>query len=142
MMLASAVASQNGALVIFGAGWMVRPPGAQAGGPVAIACVVRVPRDRDGQHQLRLELLDSDDEIVVIDPPDGPGPMIFEAEFPTGGLERPDITVPVTAPIAFNLPPFPLARGSQYRWRAYVDGETRESWTLPFRTTPPKPPSP
>jgi hypothetical protein len=141
MMLASAVASQNGALVIFGAGWMVRPPNAQAAGPSAVACVVRVPRDQAGEHQLRLELLDSDDEIVVINPPDGPGPMIFEAQFPTGGLDRPDITVPVTAPVAFNLPPFPLARGSQFRWRAFVDGETRESWSLPFRTTPPKSPN-
>ncbi len=141
MMLASAVAAQNGTLMILGAGWMVRPPAAAAAGPMAIACIVRIPRDQVGQHQIRLELLDSNDEIVVINPPDGPGPMILETEFPTGGLERPDITVPVTATVGFNLPPFPLARGSQYRWRAFLDGETRESWTLPFRTTPPKAPS-
>jgi hypothetical protein len=138
MMLAQIAGMQDDSLVIFGAGWMVRPPAAM--GPTAIACVVRIPRDQPGQHQLRIELLDSEDQIVVIDPPEGPGPMILETEFAAGGLDRPDLTVPFSAPVAFNVPPFPLARGREYRWRAYVDGETRESWTLPFRTTPPQAP--
>ncbi len=142
MMLARMAGLQNGTLMVLGAGWIVRPPAAQAAGPAAIAVVVRVSRDQLGQHQLRLELLDSEDQIVVIDPPEGPGPMIVEVEFEAGGLEGANLTTPLTVPLGVNLPPFPLARGSEYRWRAYVDGETRDSWTLPFRTTPPKAPRP
>jgi hypothetical protein len=140
MMLAQVAGLQNGSLMLLGAGWMVRPPGVIAG-PVAIGLVIRVPRSEAGlQHQLRLELLDSDDEIVVVDPPNGPGPMIVEADFSAQGLQRDGLTIPLTVPIAINLPPFPLPRGREYRWRAYVDGQTQESWTLPFRTTPPKGP--
>ena len=65
--------------------------------------------------------------------------MIVEVEFEAGGLEGANLTTPLTVPLGVNLPPFALARGSEYRWRAYVDGETRDSWTLPFRTTPQKP---
>jgi hypothetical protein len=141
MMLAQVAGVQNGLLTVIGAGWVVRGPTAQAGGPAALALTIRVPRDQIGvQHQLRLELLDSDDEIVVIPPPDGPGPMIIESEFGAQGVESPDVTIPITVAMGVNLPPFPLARGSEYRWRAYIDGETRDSWTLPFRTTPPKGP--
>jgi hypothetical protein len=133
MMLASLAGMQNGQLVIIGAGWMVRAPRAPAGGPMAIAAVVRVPRDAFGKHQLRLELLDSDDQIVMINPPDGPGPMIIETEFDASGL--PDLSTPVTVPIAINLAPFPLARGQAYRWRAYIDGETRDRRLLRRRSS-------
>lgn len=139
MMLADAVAMQDGHPVIVRPGWMVRAPRA---GLTAIAFVVRVPRDQRGKHQIRLELLDSDDQIVVIDPPDGPGPVILEEEFEANGLDDPNLTTPFSVAGGINLPPFPLGRGREYRWRAYVDGETRDSWTLPFRTTPPKPPRP
>ena len=142
MLLAKMAGLQNGSLMVLGAGWMVRPPGAAAAGPAAIALVVRVPRDQIGRHQLRLELLDSDGQIIVIDPPNGPGPMIIEVEFEAGGLENSALTTPLTVPLGINLPPFPLARGSEFQWRAYIDGETREAWTLPFRTPPPKPPRP
>jgi hypothetical protein len=145
MMLANAAVMQNGALTIVGAGWVVRAPGAEAGGASAIALVIKVPRDQPQgqQHQLRLELLDSDDEIVVVDPPNGPGPMIIESEFaPLQGVDDPNITIPLTASIGLNLPPFPLPRGQQYRWRVFVDGETRDAWTLPFRTSPPAAPRP
>jgi hypothetical protein len=137
MMLGTVVALDEAGLTVMGAGWMVRPPGSIAG-PSAIGCIVRIPRDQPGMHQIRVELLDSDGDIVVVNPPDGPGPLVFEVEFQAGGLAG--LTIPFTAPIGFQLPPFPLPRGSEYRWRAFVDGETRESWTLPFRTTPPKAP--
>lgn len=141
MVLAQVAGVQNGLLMVIGGGWVVRPPGAQAAGQAAIAFVVRVPRDEVGsRHELRLELLDCEGEIVVIEPPEGPGPMIFETDFEAAGLDDPTLATPLVVNLGINLPPFPLARGSEYRWRAYVDGQTRESWTLPFRTTPPRPP--
>jgi hypothetical protein len=142
LLLASFVAVQNANLIIVGAGWMVRAPSAAAGGPMAVAVLLQVPRDQFGGHQVRLELLDNDGQIVTVDPPEGPGPMIFEDTVEAGGLDSPAVTVPVTVPFAINLPPVPLARGSEFRWRMYVDGETRPSWMLPFRTTPPASPKP
>ena len=142
MMLADAVGTTpDGGMVIFGPGWIVRPPSAALAGQAAVAFVVRVPRDQTGAHQLRLELLDSEDEIVVIPPPDGPGPMIYEVDFEADGLAEP-AAVPLTARLAVSLPAFPLARGSAFRWRAYIDGETRDPWVLPFRTSPPRSPTP
>jgi hypothetical protein len=141
MVLAQSVVEQNGLLTVLGGGWMVRAPGAVAGGPSALAFVLQVPRDQlDVQQQLRVELLDEDDEIIFVDPPAGPGPMIFESEFSARGVDDPRITIPVTVGLAINLPPFPLPRGREYRWRAFVNGETQDSWTLPFRTSPPQPP--
>lgn len=138
MMLANAFGVTNdGQQVIIGPGWMVRPPTQT---PTAVAFVAHVPRDDVGPHQIRLELLDSEGHIVVVDPPDGPGPMIFEEEFQPIGLNDPKLTTPISVAGGINLPPVPLDRGSDYHWRAYVDGETRESWSLPFRTSPPKAP--
>lgn len=140
MLLADAVVLQpNGVLTIIGAGWMVRPPGVQAG-TSAVAVFITVPRDELGDHQIRLELLDSEDEIVVVEPPEGPGPLVFERDFRAQGLDDPRVTIPVTVSLGINCPPFALPRSSEYRWRVYVDGVTHESWSLPFRTSPPAPP--
>jgi hypothetical protein len=141
LVLAQVAGIQNGLLMILGGGWVVRPPAAAAAGPAAIAFLIRVPRHEAGSgHELRLELLDSEDRVVVIEPPAGPGPMIFETDFDANGLDDPSLTTPLVVSLGINLQPFPLARRSEYRWRAYIDGETQESWTLPFRTTPPRPP--
>lgn len=142
MMLANAAITQNGALTIIGAGWIVRPPAAATSGPSAIALMLRLPRDElQEEHQVRLELLDANGQIVVVDPPDGPGPMVIESDVATPqSAQNPAITIPLTVGIGFNLPPFPLPRSAQYRWRLFVDGETRDGWTLPFRTSPPAAP--
>ncbi len=75
MMLAAAV-SRSGTLSILDAGWQVRA--AEAEGPVAIAIVLRFPRRQAGVHDIRLELTDYDGNLVAVDPPDGPGPMVIE----------------------------------------------------------------
>jgi hypothetical protein len=142
MMLADSATISDGGLNIVGAGWIVRPPSVVAG-PSAIAIVARIPRDELRPHQIRIELLDRDDQIVVVNPPDGPGPMVFDVDLrmAPGGTASGNFTVPVTVAAAFNLPPFPLPKASEFRWRVFLDGETREPWVLPFRTSPPKAPT-
>jgi hypothetical protein len=133
--LATSAQIEDGNLVVTGAGWMVRE---RSDTPAAVAALISVPRDRLGVPiSVQIELLTRDGELVTIDPPDGPGPMVFDASFIPGGVEDPRVTIPVTVPVAMNLPPFPLPEASEYRWQFRLDGQTREEWALPFRTPPP-----
>ena len=132
MMLADAVTMYGGLISLLGAGWQVRA--ADGAGPSGIAIVVRVPRKQAGMHRLRLELLDSDNELVVIPPPDGPGEMVIEAAMLISGLKDPKLKTPLLGTFGIPVPPFPLAPGREYWWRLHVDGKTRAGWTLPFRT--------
>jgi hypothetical protein len=135
LMLCEAVTTTGGSLSLLGAGWQVRP--APALSPCGIAVVLRVPRQQAGVHNLRLELLDYDDNLVSIAPPDGPGAMTIDGQIIIGGLKKPELKTPLLGTFAVNLSPFPLEAGREYQWRLHVDGKTRTSWTLPFRTMTP-----
>jgi hypothetical protein len=139
MMLADSAEIVENRLHILGAGWMVRDP--QPGGPSALGITIAMPRDQLGTHDLRLELLDASDNLVHVDPPDGPGPLLFNSRFDVGGLDDPSLTVPVLKAAAIRFPPFALQPGTEYRWQLHLDGQTREEWAVWFRTTPPEPPS-
>lgn len=134
-MLCESATLSGGTLSLLGAGWQVRP--APPITPSAIAVVLKVPRKQAGAHSLRLELLDYDDNLVSIDPPEGPGEMVIEGQIIVGGLKDPSLRTPLLGSFVVNLPPFPLEDGREYQWRLRVDGKTRTPWTLPFRTMSP-----
>jgi hypothetical protein len=135
MMLCESATLSGGSLSLLGAGWQVRP-----GLPItqsAVAVILKVPRKQAGAHDLRLELLDYEDNLVSIDPPQGPGEMVIEGQIVVAGIKDPSLKTPLLGAFAVNLPPFPLEAGREYQWRLHVDGKTRTPWTLPFRTMSP-----
>lgn len=135
MMLCESVTLSGGSLSLLGAGWQVRP--APAVTSCGIAVMLKVPRKQAGIHDLRLELLDYDGNLISIDPPAGPGEMVIEAQVTVGGLKDPNLRTPLLGAFALNLPPFPLEADREYQWRLHVDGKTHTAWTLPFRTMRP-----
>jgi hypothetical protein len=132
MMLCESATLSGGSLSMLGAGWQVRPapPLTQS----AIALILRIPRKQAGVHDVRLELLDYDGNLVSVEPPGGPGEMVIEGQLIVGGLKDPELKTPLLGAFAVNLPPFPLEAGREYQWRLHVNGKTRMPWTLPFRT--------
>jgi len=124
--------SAEGLVDILGAGWMVRPPDAETAGPMAIAIFFSVPRDELGDHTFRLALFTVEGEAA---PP--ADPLRFEGPFTVEGIASKALQVPVTSTLVLQLGFFPLASGQQYEWRLHIDGRTRKSWRLGFRTTPP-----
>jgi hypothetical protein len=135
MMLGTAAWLEGNSLTLIGAGWTVRPPDPF---PMAVAVVLYFPRDQQGVHTTRLELLYASGEPVLFDTPDGPQPLVYDNELDITGLDDPNLTTPLDSGFVVNLPPHPLPRGREYVWRLSVDGG-RKHWTVPFRTTPPAP---
>lgn len=135
MMLCESAALSGGSLSLLGAGWQVRP--ALPMTPCGIAIVLKIPRRQAGIHNLRLELLDYDGNLVSIAPPQGPGEMVIEGQIIVAGLKDPGLKTPLLGTFAVNLPPFPLEDDREYQWRLHVDSKTRSTWTLPFRTMRP-----
>jgi hypothetical protein len=135
MMLCEAATQSGGGISLLGAGWQVRPAPAMT--PCGIAVVLKIPRKQAGIHHLRLELLDYDGNLVKVEPPQGPGDMVIEAQIAVGGLQDPDLKTPLLGTFAVNLLPFPLEADREYQWRLHVDSKTRSAWTLPFRTMRP-----
>jgi hypothetical protein len=137
MMLGSYAWLESDTLSIIGAGWTVRPADPL---PMAVAVVLYFPRDQQGVHTTRLELLYANGEPVLFETDDGLAPLVYEHQIEVRGLENPDLTTPIDSGFVVNLAPHALPRGREYVWRLRVDG-TRKRWTLPFRTPPPSPAS-
>ena len=135
MMLADHAAAVGGKLYISGGGWSITGP---APSPGAIAMDVKVPWDeREHEHQLVLDLLDSDGQPVLVPTPMGVQPLRIEAML-TLDYEQIDPAVkpgtPLDVPFAINYGAIPLAPGGRYEWRLSVNGHVDEDWTLPFTT--------
>ena len=128
---------QDGHVVLVGTGWTVRPPGPQ---PMAVYFVVYVPREQAGVHRWRLELTYANGTPITLreQVPGVPSNLVWENESEIVGLDTPGLTTPLTLGALIALPPLRLPKGREYVWRLVVDGETRDGWALPFRTTPPK----
>jgi hypothetical protein len=125
-------------LTVIGAGWTVRDP--EPGGGAAVGVMVYVPRELEGTEiNARLELLyDSSGEPVLVEFPDmdeGERPLVVDGSVEATG--RRDIKTPLAAPLAVNLPPFRLPPGEEFRWQLFLNDETRDDWSVRFRTTPP-----
>jgi hypothetical protein len=141
MALALTAALENDQLSLTGLGWSVRPPHPQ---PMAVYIVIEIPREEAGVHRWRLELTYADGEPVVAlgTPIAGvPEDFVYEDETDVSGLDDPTLKTPLVGGFVAILPPFPLMEGREYVWRLTVDGETRDGWTLAFRTSPPEPPA-
>jgi len=138
-MLAQFATVSEGMVNTLGAGWMVRPP--EPAGPAAVVVMVSVPRDQEGDHVVRVELLDAQGQRVHLGPPyteiGEQQELSFEAQVSAQGRPGVDPELPLLAPFAFTIGPFPLPAGQSFRWQVFVDGETREGWSVGFRTSPP-----
>jgi hypothetical protein len=136
MMLGLVGFVQDGGITMTGVGWTVRPPQAQ---PMAIYALIFIPREEAGRHRWRLQLTYVSGEPVRLARPipGVPPDLVFEREVDVRGLDDPTLRTPLTMGPLLSLPPFPLPKAREYLWRLTVDGETRDAWTLPFRTTPP-----
>ncbi len=123
--------------LIIGLGWTVRDP---TPAPMTVGVIIYVPRDAMGHHAWQLQMTYTDGEpVALVVPVEGvPDDLTFEGENDVMGLDDPTLTTPLTMGVVIGLPPFPLPEGREYLWRLTVDGETRDEWVLPFRTSPPE----
>jgi hypothetical protein len=134
MMLADAAQAAEGKLYVLGGGWSVTGPEPS---PFAIAMLVEVPWDLcNAKHKLRLELIDSDGEPVVVPTAAGEEPLFVEADFEVGRPPGVKPGTPMTMPVPINMGPQPIPPGGRYEWRLTIDGQAEEGWTLPFSTRP------
>jgi hypothetical protein len=131
LLLADFAQVAEGKLYISGAGWTFTSAPSP---PMAIAVLASVPWDRaNHQYQVDIELMDHDGHSAVL--ADGEAAKVsgtFEVGRPAGH----PVGAPMTVPIAINVLPLALLPGQRYEWRASVDGETRDTWRLPFNTRP------
>lgn len=111
-----------------GLGWQIRPPE-----PIqwAVVVVIYAPRELIGK-ELPAKLVLEDYEGAVITTDGKPCQVQFDAE--TSGITE-GLETPVVHPFSFSLPPLRLEPDQEYRFRLWVDGETRDHWIAPFRTT-------
>lgn len=114
-----------------GMGWQVRPPA-----PIAWALVIVIRASRtligtDHQSEVALERRDG---LIVTN--EGGEAAEFDFPFTPEGLpSETGLITPLVMAYGFNLPPLPLEPGQEYFFRLRVDGETREHWVAPFRTS-------
>ena len=134
MMLADHAQAAGGKLYISGGGWSITGPDPAPG---AIAMDIKVPWDeRELEHRLLLELVDSDGGAVLVPTPAGERPLTIETVLQLQGSFDVKPGTPLDAPLALNYGPMPLPPGGRYEWRLTVNGESREDWRLPFTTRP------
>jgi hypothetical protein len=135
MMLADHAQAVDGKLYISGGGWSITGPDPA---PSAIAMDIKVPWDeRDVEHNLRLDLVDTDGQPVLVPTLQGVQPLTVDAQLKLEGpFDGVKPGTPLDAPLALNLGPIPLAPGGRYEWRLTVNGEGHEDWRLAFSTRP------
>jgi hypothetical protein len=135
LMLADHAQAVGGKLYISGGGWSITGPDAS---PSAIAMDMKIPWDlRTEEHNLRLELVDSDGQSVLVPTPQGVQPLVIDGQLkiegPFDGIKP---GTPLDAPFALNLGPIPIPPGGRYEWRLSINGESHEDWRLAFSTRP------
>jgi hypothetical protein len=135
MLLADYAVVADRKLVIVGGGWSMTGP---APVPSAVAIKIEVPWDQaNAKHKMRLELVDADGEPVLVPTEGGlEQQLAIEGEFETGRPPGLKPGTPLDVMLAVNLPPQPLATGTQYDWRLSIDGQTDEDWHLAFTVRP------
>jgi hypothetical protein len=128
VLLADSAQAVDTKLYILGGGWSFTGPQV---GPQALALLVEVPwHEANRQHQLHIELQDSDGQTARIGPE--AQPVIIDAGLEVGRPPGHPAGTPFNVPLAFNLPPLPLVPGSRYVWSISVDGETDPNWQVGF----------
>lgn len=121
-------------------GWQIRPPQPL---PWGLLVVIRASRDLIGTtHRFKVGL-EREDGSGIVDIREEGGPAVspeaaeqsaeLDEEFEVNG--RDDLKGPVVLNYGFNLLPVPLPPEQEYRFRLWVDDETRDHWVAHFRTS-------
>jgi len=132
LLLADFAQAVNGKLYIMGGGWSIIGPDPT---PMAIAIKIEVPWNQTNRnHNVKLELLDSDYHAVLVPTPAGNTPLIIGGDFEVGRPPGLIQGTPMDVPYAFNIAPLPLEPGKRYVWKLTIDGETKEDWQVGFST--------
>lgn len=119
-------------LFINGAGWDACPAPSP---PHAVAMLLLVPWAQTNRaHAYRLALLDEDGTPVMQPGPDGPLPVEVTGGFEVGRPPGVPHGVELSIPVAVNVAPLPLRRGTGYRWQLVINDEADVSWSVSFRT--------
>ena len=134
ILLADYAEALNGKLYVMGGGWSVTNPEPL---PMALALKVEVPWDQSNRpHQLSIRLVDADGQAVEQDSPEGRHPIEMGADFEVGRPPGVKHGSPLDFALALNIQRGPLERDTRYSWVVYLDGETREEWSVSFSTRP------
>jgi hypothetical protein len=132
MMIADFAQAINGKLYIMGGGWSIIGP---APTPFAIAIKIEVPwSEANKRHNLKLELLDSESQPVLVPTPAGNSPLVITAHFKIGRPAGIIQGAPLDVPFAFNIAPFALSPGKRYIWKLTINENPQESWQVTFST--------
>jgi hypothetical protein len=131
MLLADSAQAVNGKLYVLGGGWSVTGPAAT---PSALAIKFEVPWEAaNRKHKVRIELLDSDGQPVLVPGPESPQAMLIQADLEVG---RPPGILQGTSldsTFAINIGPLPLRPG-RYEWRCtVVEANVSQSCAFTFR---------
>lgn len=131
ILLAQSAQEGDGGVSALGMGWQIRPPEPI---PWALVLVMRASRDLIGvEHQLHVGLeMENGTQL----PGGSLGALIqLDWSYVPEGLTDAGLLSPVVHGLGFNLLPVPLEPSREFRFRLWVDQETRDHWTAPFRTT-------
>ena len=130
LVLCDAAQAVGGKLYILGGGWSFITPGASA---MALAILVEVPWTATNEpHTLHIQLVDQDEQPVLLGPENKP--VTIDGTLEVGRPPGHPQGTPLNVPIAFTIPPLPLAPSQRYVWVLSVDGETDDNWRVAFNT--------
>jgi hypothetical protein len=137
LLLAHAVEVQAGMLFGIGIGWTdIGPEPSQ----LAIAALLEVGWDETNRsHQLRLVIVDADNQPLLVPTPTGDQAFEIQTNFDVG---RPPLAAPGRSfmlPIALNLGPVAFTPGRHYLLRGFVDGNMLDETPFMCRPTRPQP---
>jgi hypothetical protein len=134
MMLADSAQAVAGKLYVLGGGWSMTGP---TPAPSALAIKFEVPWEAaNRKHKVRIELLDSDGQPVLVPGPESPQPMLIQADLEVGRPTGLSPGTPLDSPFAINIGPLPLKPG-RYEWRCtVVDANISQSCAFTFREPP------
>lgn len=129
MLCDSAVVAEN-KLFILGGGWSITGPDPR---PMSVAIRLELPARFD-EHEVHWELFleNAAGLQVMLQTPQG-----LQAVEALGNVVLPgrDLELdarPFDVCLAINFPPLELERGTDYRWKLSIDGETVEDATATF----------
>lgn len=134
MMLCDHAQVAEGKLFISGGGWSETFTPTR---PSAVALLLHVPwGEANRRIKFALRLIDADGNPVV--QPGTAGdvvPVVAEGELEVGRPPGLPEGTTLEAPFAINLPPMLLAPRQQFVWELSINNETRDDWSLTFRTS-------
>lgn len=131
MLLADAAQAIQGKLYVLGGGWSMTGPQPT---PSALAIKFEVPWEAaNRKHKVRIEMLDSDGQPVLVPGPEQPQPMLIQADLEVGRPPGLSPGTPLDSTFAINIGPIPLQPG-RYEWRCTViEANVSQSCAFTFR---------